>query len=116
MGDQSIEIHNNQKLVVGNAESSDGSQTIEIWKDQALTLQTGDQTVKIAIGKSTTEAAVSIELKVGASSLKIEPAKITLKSPQIAIQGDAMVEVSAPMTKVTGSAILALQGGVIKIN
>ena len=115
-GDQEIEIHNNQKLVVGNAQSKDGSQTIEIWKDQSLTLQTGDQTVKIAIGKSTTEAAVSIELKVGASSLKLEPAKITLKSPQIAIQGDAMVEVTAPMTKITGSAVLALQGGIIKIN
>jgi len=48
--------------------------------------------------------------------LKIEPAKITLKSPQIAIQGDAMVEVSAPMTKVAGSAVLTLQGGIIKIN
>jgi type VI secretion system secreted protein VgrG len=115
-GDQTIEIQNNQKLVVGNAQSKDGSQTVEIWKDQTLTIQTGDQTVKIAIGKSTTEAAVSIELKVGASSLKVEPAKITLKSPQIAIQGDAMVEVSAPMTKVTGSAVLALQGGIIKIN
>ncbi len=115
-GDQTIEIQNNQKLVVGNAQSKDGSQTVEIWKDQTLTIQTGDQTVKVALGKSTTEAAVSIELKVGASSLKLEPAKITLKSPQIAIQGDAMVEVSAPMTKVTGTAVLALQGGIIKIN
>ena len=115
-GDQTIEIHNNQKLVVGNSQSDDGSQTIEIWKDRTATLKTGNDTVKITMGKSTTEAAQSIELKVGASSIKIEPAKITLKAPQIAIQGDAMVKVKAPMTEVSGDGVLTLKGGLIKIN
>jgi len=124
-GDQTIEIHNNQKLVIGNSKSDDGSQTIEIWKDRtatlaqgndALTVKLGDRTVKISAGKSTTEAAKSIELKVGASSIKIEPAKITLKSVQIAIQGDAKVEVKAPMTQISGDAMLELKGGLTKIN
>ena len=142
-GDQTIEIHNNQTLTIGNNKSDDGSQTITIWKDRTSTLETGDetvhikkgnctvtidkgndsltvkqgdQTVKISAGKSTTEAAKSIELKVGGSSIKIEPAKITIKSAQIDIKADAKLSAKAPMSEVTGDATLTLKGGVVKIN
>ncbi len=142
-GDQTIEIHNNQSLTVGNKKSDDGSQTITIWKDRTSTLETGDetvhikkgnctvtidkgndsltlkqgnQTVKISAGKSKTEAAQSIEFKVGASSIKIEPAKITFKSAQIDIKADAKLSAKAPMSEVAGDATLILKGGVVKIN
>jgi type VI secretion system secreted protein VgrG len=58
----------------------------------------------------------SIELKVGASSIKLEPAKITIKSPQIAIQADATLDAKSPMTTINGDATLTLKGGMIMIN
>jgi type VI secretion system secreted protein VgrG len=142
-GDQTIEIHNNQKLVVGNDKSDDGSQTIEIWKDRtttlkqghetltikignrtetiekgndSLTVSKGDQTVTITAGKNVTEAGTSIELKVGQSSIKIEPAKITIKSTEIAIEGQAKLNAKSPLTEVAGDGTLTLKGGIIKIN
>ena len=62
------------------------------------------------------EAAQSITLKVGASTIKLEPAKITIKAPQVAIQGDAQLEAQAPMTTVKGSGMLILEGALVKIN
>jgi type VI secretion system secreted protein VgrG len=141
-GDQVIDIHNNQKVTIGNSKSKNGSQTITIWKDltetiktgnetikiekgkrtttiqgdDALTIKTGNQKIKISAGKNTTEAAQSILLKVGASSIKIEPACITLKSVQIKIEGSATLDMKAAMTTCKGSAMLTLKGGMTMIN
>ncbi len=141
-GDQVVDIHNNQNVTIGNSEASDGSQTIEIWKDlnetvktgdvtvtieegkrtttiesdDALTINSGNQSIKIGAGKSVTEAAQSILLKVGSSSIKIEPASITLKSVQIKVVADATLDLSSAMTTCKGSAMLTLKGGLTKIN
>ncbi len=96
---------------------SKGNRTVTVSEgNDTLTITQGDQTVTITAGKNTTEAGTSIELKVGGSSVKIEPAKITLKSVQIAIQGDAKVEIKAPMIDVSADAMLTLKGGLIKVN
>ncbi len=124
-GDQSIEIHNNQDLKIGNAKSSDGSQNVEIWKDRNVTLKQGNdsleikmgnQTTNVALGKSDTQAMQSIELKVGANSIKIDQTGITLKGLMIKIQGQAMTQVTSPMTTVKGDAMLMLKGGMIMMN
>ena len=162
-GDQTIEVFNNQKIVVGGGgnDSADGSQTIEIQKDRTTTIKTGNeklevqqgnrdvivtegndthkiakgnrevkidagddtltitqgnQTINVTAGKCKIEAGQSIELVVGGSSIKIEPAKITLKSVQIAIQADAKLEAKGAMAEVSGDGMLTLKGGVIKIN
>ncbi len=62
------------------------------------------------------EAAKKITLKVGGSTITIEPAKISLSSPEISITGNAKVAATAPMTEVSGSATLMLSGGIVKIN
>jgi type VI secretion system secreted protein VgrG len=109
-------VENNDDLKVGSAKADDGSQTIEIWKDRSAVIKTGDDSTKVAAGMSTTEAAQKITLKVGASTITIEPAKISFSSPEIAIVGNAKFGVSAPMTDVAGSATLNLTGGLVKIN
>ena len=113
-GDQTIEIFNNQDIKVGCSEPSDGSQTLEVWKDRTTTIKTGDETLtvekgkreisvdtddniltvkkgdrttKVNLGKDLLQAMKSIELKCGASSIKLETAKITIKSVQIDIKG-----------------------------
>jgi type VI secretion system secreted protein VgrG len=109
-------VQNNDALKVGSAEAEDGSQTIEIWKNRSAEIKTGDDTTKVSAGASMTEAAQKITLKVGASTITIEPAKISFSSPEIAIVGNAKFGVSAPMTDVAGSATLNLTGGLVKIN
>jgi len=124
-GDQTIEIFNNQKMTVGNAQASDGSQTLTIWKDRTSELKTGNdqlnikmgnQTTKLDLGKSETEALQSIELKVGQSSLKIDQMGVTIKGMMISIEGQIQSEFKGLMTSVNGSAMLQVKGGITMIN
>lgn len=132
-GNQSIAIFGNQDLKVGTSESN-GSQTVDIWKDQTETIQTGDRITNIKKGSDTLTIAVGnqkidiptgqceitagkkIVLTVGASSIEISPSKIVIKSPQISVQADMKAEVKGTMTDVIGSAVLKLEGGIVKIN
>ena len=131
-GDQTIEIYNDRTDTVGNNEKIDigfgimdpGDQEVKIYNDRTittgnddtLTVEQGDHTIDVSAGKTVHEAMKSIELKVGQSSIKIEPAKITIKSMEIAIEGELKTEVKGAMTKVEGSAMLELKGGLVKIN
>jgi type VI secretion system secreted protein VgrG len=81
-----------------------------------LTIKTGNHTVKISLGKSSTEAMQSIELKVGASSIKIEPSKITLNSVQIEVNGNAQTDVKGTLVNVQGSATTTIKGGIVQVN
>ena len=96
---------------------STGNREVKIDQgNDTLTITQGDQSIKITAGKSTIEAGTSIELKVGGSSIKIEPAKITIKSPQIAIQADMQLQAKALTSELSGDAMLTLKGGIVKIN
>ena len=108
-GNQTVEIKNDQKLEVGN------NQTIHVMKNQKVDIDM-DQNVKI--GKtSTTEAITSLELKVGGSSIKLEPAKITIKSAQISISADATAEFKAgAKMDINGGGMLTVAAGWVRIN
>ncbi|AXA90528.1 type VI secretion system Vgr family protein [Massilia sp. YMA4] len=124
-GDQTIAICHDQSLDVGHdrsvhvandeAVTVDANQKIEVGKDRAT--QVGkDDTVKVDghqkvdVGQTIViEAGTSIELKVGGSSVKIEPAKITLKSAQIAVEADGVVSIKA-------GGMLTAEGALVKIN
>lgn len=101
-----------------------GSQKIEIKTDKTQTItqnytttvEQGNMSVAVSMGKIEVEAMQSIELKVGASSIKLEPAQITIKSPMIKVQAEAMAEVKSPMTTVKGEVMLTLKGGITMIN
>jgi type VI secretion system secreted protein VgrG len=118
-------VENNDTLKVGSSEADEGSQTIEIWKDRSAEIKTGNDatkvtqgnhSLKVAAGASTIEAAQKITLKVGGSTIIIEPAKISFSSPEISLVGNAKVAATAPMTDLSGSGTLMLSGGLIKIN
>lgn len=118
-------VENDDVLKVGFEKKSPGSQTVEIYKDRSATIKTGNDgttveqgnhAINVKAGQSLIEAAQKITLKVGASTITIEPAKITLSAPEIAISGNAKIGLSAPMSQVDGSATLMLTGGIVKIN
>lgn len=140
-------VKNNDTLKVGFEKKDKGDQTIQIANDQSLEVDhdrkvhvKNDQTVAIDNNLSTTvkndetrkvdnnqsvkvgnkivvEANTSIELKVGSSSIKIEPAKITIKSVEIAVQSDANMEIKAgAMMQVKSGAVMTIEGALVKIN
>ena len=121
-GDRTLTLKNgNQTVTLENGDQtvtlSNGNQTITLDNgDRTIELTTGNQTTKLAAGKTTHEAMQSILFKVGAASIKLEPAKITIKAPQIAIQADATLDAKAAMTNVSGDGMLILKGGLTKIN
>ena len=132
-GDQTITIKNDQSLDVGRdqIEHVVNDQTVNVDNNQSVTIKVdqkldvgGNQTVavtgdqKITVSKTIViEATTSIELKVGGSSIKIEPGKITLKAPEILVQADANVTLKAgAMMQVKAGAIMTLEGALVKIN
>lgn len=140
-GDQTIQIKNDRSLDVGNDHKEhvthdhtvkvDNNQATTVGKDRTLDVSGNDTTTvsgdqKVTVSKTiVVEASTSIELKVGSSSIKIEPAKITIKSSQISIEADATAEFkagatmtvqsSAPMS-IKSDAIIEMQGSLVKIN
>jgi type VI secretion system secreted protein VgrG len=123
--DQTIEIGNDQKLTVTHdqLETIDNNQAVKIKVDQKLDVG-GNQAVavdgsqKVKVGTTIViEAGTSIELKVGASSIKIEAAKITIKSPEIEIAADANAKVKAgAMMDLNAGGIMTVGGALVKIN
>ncbi|MDQ1832425.1 type VI secretion system Vgr family protein [Massilia scottii] len=132
-GDQTISIHNDQQSEIGHDQQCKvgNDQRLEIGKDQCVTIKAdhkldvggkqavdigGDQTV--SAGKSMVlKANSSIELKVGASSIKIEPGKITIKAPEVLVQADANLTVkSGAMASIKSGAIMSIEGALVKIN
>jgi len=81
-----------------------------------VTLQSGNYTLKASAGKISIEAAQSIELKVGGTSLKLSPTGIEMKGPMVKIQADAKAEVKGALVDVSASGMLTLKGGLTKIN
>ncbi|KQX01199.1 hypothetical protein ASC94_00675 [Massilia sp. Root418] len=107
--DQIITVTNDQSLKVDN------NQTVKIAVDQKLdvggnqaTAIKGDQ--KVTVSKTIViEATTSIELKVGGTSIKMEPAKITIKSPEVKVEADGMATLKA-------GGIMTIGGSLVKIN
>lgn len=116
-------VKNNDTLKVGFEKKDQGDQTISIKNDQKLDVG-GNQTVavtgnqKITVSKTIVmDAATSIELKVGGSSILIEPAKITIKTAQLEVTADATMKLKAGVTMdIKAEGIITMAGALVKIN
>ena len=93
-----------------------GNKIVEVKEDYTCDVLSGDYTFNVASGKIYMEAAQSIELVVGQSSIKMEPAKITIKSVQVDVKGDAQATMKATTVEVNGDATATLKGGMVMIN
>ena len=102
-----------------------GKRTTTIQMDETLTVKmgnrvtkvdTGNDSLKISMGKQNTEAMQSIELKVGASSIKIEPACITIKSVMIKVEAQALYQSKGAIMQQEASGIHIVKGAMVMIN
>ncbi|MGV8986892.1 MAG: type VI secretion system Vgr family protein [Cypionkella sp.] len=99
-----------EKVAMGNmsTEVSMGNQDTQV--------KLGNITVKAALGKIEIEAMQSIELKVGANSVKIDQMGVTVTGMMVKVEGKVQTEVKGLMTTVSGDAMLTLKGGITMIN
>lgn len=144
MHDQTLKVDNVRIHKVGKTEDIDigDAQTVKIGNgrtttvnqaDETLTVDPGNISVKASSGaikhsamagytiKSETDsvkisAAVSIELTVGANSIKIDNSGVAINGTMVKVAGSAMIDLDAPMTKMSGSGMLTLKGGIVMIN
>jgi type VI secretion system secreted protein VgrG len=81
-----------------------------------VNVKMGNHTTKLDLGKISSEAMQSIELKVGQSSIKVDQMGVTIKGMMIKIEGQMMTQVKGLMTQVEGQAMTTIKGGVTMIN
>lgn len=104
MGNDSLELGQGNRTV-----------TLKTGND-TLTLSLGDHTTKADVGSITLDAMTKITLKVGSSKIELSQSGVTIEGLQVEVKGTAKASTTAPITEVTGSGMLKLAGGIIKIN
>ncbi len=127
-GSQTITILKNFTQTVSKGDATiaieKGKRSTTIYGDEALTIKSGNRTsvvsagddsLQIKAGAHKTEAAKSILLKVGGSSIKIDNSGITIKAPQVLVQGSTSATLKAPMASVSGS-MVTVKGSLVQIN
>jgi type VI secretion system secreted protein VgrG len=116
--DETITIDGSRQKKVGGSESDNigGKWTVEVGKTITITTDTDSIHLKAPAGSITLEAATSIELTVGGSSIKMDPASITLKSTMIKVTADAQLELKSAMIKAAADAMLDLKGAMTQVN
>lgn len=115
---ETIEGKSTRTVTGDDAETiKSGNQTTEVSSgDKTTTVKMGNIEVDASMGKITMTAMQSIELKVGGSSIKLDPTSITIKSTMINVQANAKLDAKSPLTTVNGDGILTLKGGLTMIN
>jgi type VI secretion system secreted protein VgrG len=124
-GKREVTVDGNEKLTAG------ANQDVDVKSNRAVTVGAGDKlevgtnldmkvnqniNIKSSGGKLVAEAPLGIELKVGACTVKVTPAGIEMKAPQIKIEGMAQVEVKAPIVNGKADAMLQLKGAIAQVN
>ena len=119
--DRTTTISNNETTTIDKGNETQtlnqGNQSVTLkMGNQAIELQMGNQTTKVDMGSITTSAMQSITLKVGETSIVLDPTSITMKAMTISIQGQIEVQVQGVMVSVNADGILTLKGGMTMIN
>ena len=76
----------------------------------------GNISTKADLGQIANEAMQSIELKVGANSIKIDQMGVTITGMMVKIQGQVQTQVQGLMTQISGDAMLQVKGAITMIN
>ena len=119
--DQTLKVDNNQTETIKQNRDTTISMGNDTYKlsmgNRTSKISMGNDKLNIDLGKQDVEAMQSIELKVGASSVKLDQMGVTIKGMMIKVDGSMIVDVKGGlMTTVKGGAMLILKGGITLIN
>jgi type VI secretion system secreted protein VgrG len=112
-GDETLTVDKGKHGV--QVKMGDGAVTLDMG-NYSLVCKMGNISIKANLGSITLEAMQGIELKCGASSVKVDQTGVTVKGMMAKVEGTAMAQVKSPMTQVNGDAMLMAKGGVTMIN
>ena len=89
-----------------------GNDSLTLEKGNAShTMKMGNLTMKCDLGSITLEAMQKITLKVGPSTIVLEPSGITIKGPMITSEAQAMHVIKGAMVDVKAQAMAQIDGG-----
>ncbi|HUD62800.1 MAG TPA: type VI secretion system tip protein VgrG, partial [Acetobacteraceae bacterium] len=127
--DETVDVQNNQTIKVKQNHSltvTSGNHSIEVSQgNHSMKVDTGNHSTDVAMGNVSLkadagqishEAMQSIVLKVGGSSIKLDPTGVTITAMMVKIQGQTMTQIQGTMTQVSGDGMLTLKGGIMMIN
>jgi type VI secretion system secreted protein VgrG len=80
------------------------------------TAQNSDIAIEASTGNITVRALNSIKLTVGGNSIEINAEGVTITAMKVSVQGQAMVQLQAPMTQISADGMLTMNGGVVMVN
>jgi type VI secretion system secreted protein VgrG len=119
-GKQTVTVHDDQTITVEQGKRvvtlQQGNDTLSV-KLGNLTIEvdSGNISIKAKAGKIALEAVQSIEMKVGASTVKLDPASIAMKSTMVSIEGQAKADVKSPMLTLEGQGQATLKGAMVTV-
>jgi type VI secretion system secreted protein VgrG len=98
-----------KEVVVRNTESREIGEAFQggAWS-RKTTLKNGDDELHIDKGRLFVEAKTEIVLKVGMSTITMNPSSVTIDSPSVTIKSTE--------TSITGDATVTIKGGMVTIN
>lgn len=109
-GSEEVFIHAQKDLMIKVLDR----ELVEIGGDSKRTISGKSDT--IVTGATVIQSDASIELKVGSSSIKIEPSKITIKSPSVSVEAMGQLEAKGTITKLSATTQLTVQAAIVMIN
>jgi type VI secretion system secreted protein VgrG len=128
--DRTTTVRNNETLTVEKGDMSTtvskgnqtvtvstGNQDTEISKgNQSTTVKMGNIATEASLGAISIEAKQSITLKVGQSTITIDPVGVTIDAPTITLKAKLSVQIDTLMLEEKGSAMVVVKGGIVQIN
>jgi type VI secretion system secreted protein VgrG len=121
---QTVSIGSNHEVTIGSNQKTDVGASDELSVGSSQKIKIGaSQTIDVGAGHTISagttieiSAGASIEFVCGASSIKLEPAKITISSVLVEIEGKAAMKLDTAIMKVSASGPMAISGAIVKIN
>ncbi|MDF1504622.1 type VI secretion system tip protein TssI/VgrG [Roseisolibacter sp. H3M3-2] len=114
-GARKIEVKQGDNTRAISGGDSTDCDTQKVTAQQTITL-TANTKIELKVGGSTiTLEPAKIELKTGASKVTLDPSGVKVEGPMVGVKGTAQVKIEAPMVDVAAQAMAQVKGAMTQI-